>query len=247
MPKDFPTKEPGQYRLNKYIAHCGITSRRKAAELVKAGEIKVNGVVERNPSTLVSEKDKIHYKGKDLNLETNKIYILMNKPKDVITSLSDEKGRKTVIDIIASKIQERIYPVGRLDYKTTGLLLLTNDGDLATKLSHPSHEIPKIYQVHLDKELRNEDMEAIRNGFDLEDGNVEVDWIQFPIEKKLNVINLEIHMGRNRIVRRIFEHFGYKVLKLDRTYYAGLTKKDLPRSWFRHLTEKEVIMLKHFI
>jgi len=235
-----------EIRLNKYIAHCGITSRRKAAELVKNGEISVNDERVTDPFILVTPEDRVSYKGKLLKQQKNLVYILMNKPKDTITSLSDEKGRKTVMDIIDKKVRERVYPVGRLDYKTTGLLLLTNDGDLATKLAHPSHKIPKIYQAKLDKDLSTTDLETIRKGFELDDGPVEVDWIQFPGEEK-NVVNVEIHMGKNRIVRRIFEHFGYEILTLDRIYYAGLTKKDLPRSWFRHLTEKEVIMLKHFI
>ncbi len=239
-------ENPDEIRLNKFIAHCGIAARRKAAELVKNGEITVNGQRVTDPFILVTPEDNVEYKGKLLKMQKNLVYILMNKPKDTITSLSDEKGRRTVIDIIGTKVRERIYPVGRLDYKTTGLLLLTNDGDLATKLAHPSHRVPKIYQVQLDKELSKTDMETIRKGFLLEDGMVEVDWIQFPGEEK-NLINLEIHMGKNRIVRRIFEHFGYEILTLDRIYYAGLTKKDLPRSWFRHLTPKEVIMLKHFI
>jgi len=240
------TPENSVTRLNKYIAHCGVTSRRTAADLVKAGQIKVNDKVEINPSYMVNETDQVSYKGKVLEPESEKFYILMNKPKDVITSVSDDRGRKTVIDIIKSKVPARVYPVGRLDYKTPGLLLLTNDGDLAKKLSHPSHKVPKIYQVTLDKALIPEQLEEIRKGITLDDGPVSVDWIQHPgIED--NIINLEIHMGKNRIVRRIFEHFGYRVKKLDRTYYAGLTKKDLPRSWFRNLTEKEVIMLKHFV
>jgi len=239
-------ENPDEIRLNKFIAHCGIASRRKAADLVKKGDISVNGERITDPFVLITSEDQVTYKGKLLKPQKNLVYILMNKPKDTITSLSDEKGRRTVMDIIGFKVKERIYPVGRLDYKTTGLLLLTNDGDLATKLAHPSHKIPKIYQVKLDKDLSIADMETIRKGFLLEDGMVEVDWIQLPGEEK-NLVNLEIHMGKNRIVRRIFEHFGYEILTLDRIYYAGLTKKDLPRSWFRHLTAKEVIMLKHFI
>lgn len=242
--KNYKEENPG-VRLNKYVAKSGLCSRRKAAELVKAGRIKVNGLVEHNPSYMVKRQDKVTHKDKEIKPETNNVYILMNKPKDVITSLQDERGRRTVMDIIGDKVSERIYPVGRLDYKTTGLLLLTNDGDLAKKLSHPSHEIPKIYQVTLDKDIESQDIESIRKGFTLEDGEVKVDWIQHPSKEK-NIVNLEIHMGRNRIVRRIFEHFGYKVRKLDRTYYAGLTKKDLPRSWFRNLSNKEIIMLKHF-
>lgn len=239
-------ENPREIRLNKFIAHCGIASRRKAAEIVKNGEIKVNGLRVTDPFVLVTADDKVEFRGKLLKMQINLVYVLMNKPKDTITSLSDEKGRRTVMDIIGNKVPERIYPVGRLDYKTTGLLLLTNDGDLATKLAHPSHKVPKVYQVQLDKELSKTDLETIRKGFLLEDGMVEVDWIQFPGNEK-NLVNLEIHMGKNRIVRRIFEHLGYEIKTLDRIYYAGLTKKDLPRSWFRHLTPKEVIMLKHFI
>ena len=233
------------FRLNKYVAHCGITSRRNAAELVKKGLILVNGIPETNPAYTVQPGDVVSYQGKTIEPEAHYVYLLM-KPKDTITSLSDEKGRRTVMDIIGGKVKERIYPVGRLDYKTTGLLLLTNDGDLAKKLSHPSHKVPKIYQAQLDKSLTDEHLEQIRKGFELEDGPVRVNWIRAE-EADPSLIQLEIHVGKNRIVRRIFEHFGYEVKKLDRTYYAGLTKKDLPRSWFRHLTEKEVIMLKHFI
>jgi len=237
-------KSPG-IRLNKFISHCGVTSRRKAAELVKSGKIMVNGKIETNPSYLVQGSDKVSHRGKALTMETDKVYILLNKPKNVITTLRDEKGRKTVMDLLAGKIKERIYPVGRLDGATTGLLLLTNDGILAKKLAHPSHMVPKIYQAELDRELAPEHLEEIRKGFDLDDGPVKVNWIQHPSPNR-NVITMEIHMGRNRIVRRIFAHFGYRVIKLDRTYYAGLTKKDLSRGWFRHLTEKEIIMLRHF-
>ena len=231
-------------RLNKYIAHCGIASRRKAAEFVKQGLVTVNDKVEISPAYIVQVEDIVRYKGKIIKPEENLVYILMNKPKRTITSLSDEKGRKTVMDIVKNKIPERIYPVGRLDYLTTGLLLLTNDGDLTKKLSHPSHNVPKVYQVTLDRELSAKDLKTIEDGFELKDGMVKVDWIR-KVEGK-NIYNLEIHMGKNRIVRRIFEHFDYSVKKLDRIYYAGLTKKGLTRGWFRHLTKKEVIMLKHF-
>ena len=169
----------------------------------------------------------------------------MNKPKNIITSLDDEKGRMTVMDIIKNKVKERIYPVGRLDYPTTGLLLLTNDGDLTKKLSHPSHKVPKVYEVTLDKKIKPSDIEQIKKGFELEDGPVKIDWIKL-VDDSGKILNLEIHMGKNRIVRRIFKHFGYEVIKLDRIYYAGLTKKGLKRGWFRHLTEREIIMLKHF-
>ncbi len=231
-------------RLNKYIAHCGIASRRKTAEYVKQGLVTVNDKVEESPAYIVKEGDIVRFRGKIVKPEENLVYILMNKPKRTITSLSDEKGRKTVMDIVKSKIPERIYPVGRLDYLTTGLLLLTNDGDLTKKLSHPSHNVPKVYQVTLDRDLSTKDLKTIEDGFELKDGMVKVDWIK-KVEGQ-NIYNLEIHMGRNRIVRRIFEHFGYSVKKLDRIYYAGLTKKGLTRGWFRHLTKREVIMLKHF-
>ena len=231
-------------RLNKYIAHCGIDSRRKTAEFVKQGLVTVNGKVEKSPAYVVQEGDIVRYRGKVIKPEENMVYILMNKPKRTITSLNDEKGRKTVMDIVKSKVPERIYPVGRLDYLTTGLLLLTNDGDLTKKLSHPSHNVPKVYQVTLDKELSPKDFKQIEAGFELKDGMVEVDWIRKVDEE--NTYNLEIHMGKNRIVRRIFEHFDYSVRKLDRIYYAGLTKKGLTRGWFRHLTKREIIMLKHF-
>ena len=234
-------------RLNKYIAHAGVCSRRKAAELVKTGKIQVNGSVEMNPSYMVSEKDEVSYNGKKLKPETTKVYILLNKPKNVVTTLSDEKGRRTVIDILKNKVEERIYPVGRLDKATTGLLLLTNDGDLAKKLSHPSHKVQKFYQVTLDKDLSLEDLEKIRMGLILDDGLAEVDGVDHIADNRRNEVGIEIHIGKNRIVRRIFESLGYKVEKLDRTYYAGLTKKDLPRGWSRPLKKQEIIMLKHFI
>lgn len=239
-----PTDEP--MRLNKYIAHAGICSRRAAADLVKKGEISVNGEVETHPAYMVQPTDKVTYNGKKLKPETRFVYILMNKPKDAVTTLSDEKNRRTVMDIIGNKVKERIYPVGRLDRQTTGLLLLTNDGDLAKKLAHPSHEILKFYQVTTDKDVNPEHIKEIAAGLTLEDGATPVDSVDFVKGGKPNEVGIGIHIGRNRIVRRIFEHFGYEVKKLDRVYYAGLTKKDLPRGWFRHLTEKEVIMLKHF-
>lgn len=232
-------------RLNKFIAHCGICARRQAAEYVKQGFVTVNGEVEPNPSYLVQPTDKVTFKGKPVQLEERKVYILMNKPKDVITTASDEKGRKTVLDIIGDKVRERIFPVGRLDRMTSGLLLLTNDGDLAKKLSHPSHKVQKFYLVTLDKPVNVIDLEKIRKGLLLEDGVAEVDGIDY-LEGKKNEVGIELHIGKNRIIRRIFEHLGYEVVKLDRTYYAGLTKKDIGRGHFRHLTEKEVIMLKHF-
>ena len=246
-PAPTANEEEEGMRLNKYIAHCGLCSRRKAAEYVKEGHIKVNGVIEKAPGYLVQEKDEVSYKGKKLTPETQKVYLLLNKPKDTITTLRDEKGRRTVMDVVGKAVKERIFPVGRLDRETVGLLILTNDGDLAKKLSHPSHEVKKVYHAVLDKPLREEDKKKIAKGLQLEDGFAPVDGIDYVKGKDKKEVGIEVHIGRNRIVRRIFAHLGYTVVRLDRTYYAGLTKKDLPRGWHRHLTEQEVIMLKHFI
>lgn len=232
-------------RLSKYVAHCGISARRQAGEYVKQGLVTVNGVVEKNPAYMVQPADQVTYKGNPIKIEDKLVYIIMNKPKDIITTASDEKGRKTVLDLIGDKVQERIFPVGRLDRMTTGLLLLTNDGELAKKLSHPSHKVQKVYHVTLDKILNRVDFERILKGLELEDGPAQVDSLHYAGERK-NEVEIGLHIGKNRIVRRIFEHLGYAIEKLDRTYYAGLTKKDIGRGHFRHLTEKEVIMLKHF-
>jgi 23S rRNA pseudouridine2605 synthase len=233
-------------KLNKYIAHAGICSRRDAGELVKKGKVLVNGEVKLEPWYEVKDEDHILYDGKVVKLEENKIYILLNKPKNTITSLNDDRGRKTVYDIVKNHVEERIYPVGRLDRQTLGLLVLTNDGDLAQKLAHPSHEIQKYYQVTLDKEVSEAHLEQIKAGLELEDGLAPVDGAHY-IKDDPTQVGIKIHIGRNRIVRRIFEHLGYEVKRLDRTLYAGLTKKDLPRGQFRHLTRQEVIMLKHFV
>lgn len=233
-------------RLSKYIAHCGICSRRKANELIKEGKVKINDTVIKEPGHKVLDSDKIYYNNKLVQIVLKKIYVLLNKPKNCITTVSDERGRKTVMDIVGTKIKERIFPVGRLDRPTTGLLLLTNDGDLAKKLAHPSHEVSKVYHVVLDKPLPKEDIIKIKEGLTLEDGLAPVDAVHYLEENNLNKLSIELHIGRNRIVRRIFQHLGCEVIKLDRVYYAGLTKKNLPRGWFRHLTKREVIMLKHF-
>ncbi len=233
-------------RLNKYIAHSGICSRRKAAELVKNGYIKVNGQVEKNPSYMVGDDDKVEYMGKAVIPAKEMYYLLLNKPKNVITTMEDERGRKTVWDIVKEKVDTKIYPVGRLDRNTTGLLLLTNDGELIQKLSHPSSKVKKIYEAVLDKPLEEEHIQAIAKGIQLEDGLAEVDTISYIQELPPNHIGIELHSGKNRIIRRIFEHFGYEVIRLDRVYFAGLTKKDLPRGWSRFLKNKEVVMLKHF-
>tara|TARA_B100000497_G_C7696123_1_gene425349 strand:- start:7098 stop:7805 length:708 start_codon:yes stop_codon:yes gene_type:complete len=233
-------------RLNKYIAHSGLCSRRKAGDLVKEGVVKVNGEIEANPAYEVQKEDKVEYKGRVLRLESKMVYVLMNKPKNTVTTTADEKGRRTVMDIVQKKHKERIYPVGRLDKNTVGLLLLTNDGDLAKKLSHPSHKVTKKYHVVLDKEIPEAHLKQIKDGLILEDGKAEVDDIDWIFDSDNSEVGIEIHIGKNRIVRRIFEHLGYKILKLDRVYYAGLTKKDLPRGWFRDLKPKEIVMLKHF-
>ncbi len=233
-------------RLNKYIAHSGICSRRKAGDLVKNGFIKVNGKIEKDPSIMVTDTDKVEYMGKVVKAVKDNIYLLLNKPKNIITTMEDERGRKTVWDIVQSKVKTKIYPVGRLDRNTTGLLLMTNDGDLIQKLSHPSSKVKKIYEVILDKTLEEEHIEAIDKGIQLEDGLAEVDVITYIPELPPNHIGVQLHSGKNRIIRRIFESLGYEVIRLDRVYFAGLTKKDLPRGWSRFLSSKEVIMLKHF-
>lgn len=234
-------------RLNKYVAHCGVCSRRQAIEYVKGGMVSVNGAVVTEPGVEVQATDRVTFKGQVIKPEERKVYILMNKPRDVITTLSDEKGRKTVMELLKGKVRERIFPVGRLDRNTTGLLLLTNDGDLAEKLSHPSKQVRKIYHAVLDKSLDKKDLERIKNGIDLDDGPIKVDGIDYVDGAPKSEVGIEIHSGRNRIVRRIFEFLGYEVVKLDRVVYAGLTKKDLPRGFWRYLTEREVIMLKHFL
>lgn len=233
-------------RLNKYVAHCGICSRRKAAEYIMQGLVKVNDQLIKEPGHRVLEGDKVYFKGALIEPEVKMVYLLMNKPKNTITTASDEKGRRTVLDLIGNAVDTRIFPVGRLDRETTGLLLLTNDGELTKKLSHPSHKVVKFYQVVLDKPVDPDHINQIRTGITLEDGFVPVDSVDYIANAGKEEVGIEIHIGRNRIVRRIFEHFGYVVQKLERTYYAGLTKKNLPRGKFRHLTEKEVLMLKHF-
>ena len=231
-------------RLNKYIANAGVCSRREADTLIENGEIKVNGKIVSEMGHKVNEGDKIEHNDKLLSLE-KLVYVLLNKPKDFITTTDDPQERRTVMNLVDKACTERIYPVGRLDRMTTGLLLLTNDGEMAKILSHPSHQIRKIYEATLDKPLKPEDMEAIREGFQLDDGPVQVDDIALNVEDD-RIVGLEIHIGRNRIVRRMFEHFGYEVVKLDRVVYAGLTKLDLPRGKWRYLKEKELLRLKRY-
>ncbi|MFT6054307.1 MAG: 23S rRNA pseudouridine2605 synthase [Roseivirga sp.] len=231
-----------EIRLNRYISNSGVCSRREADKLIESGEIKVNDAVVTEMGHKVHPGDRVTHQGKLLKRE-KLVYVLLNKPKDFITTTSDPEGRRTVMDLIKTACEEQIFPVGRLDRATTGLLLFTNDGDLAKKLTHPSHEIKKIYQVTLDKAVSEEDFESILAGVTLEDGQAPVDDLAIvsPDGKSLGI---EIHIGKNRIIRRIFEHLGYKIMKLDRVVYAGLTKKDLPRGKWRFLSEKELSKIK---
>lgn len=245
-PPDKPVKEGDGMRLNKYLAHSGVAARRKADEHIAAGHVKVNGVVVREMGHKIMPGDKVTYMSNEVKPARNLVYVLLNKPKDFVTTTDDEKGRRTVMELVSKATEERIYPVGRLDRATTGLLLFTNDGELAQKLTHPSFGVRKVYAVTLDKPLHPQDLTAIKKGLTLEDGLVQVDDVAYGNEADKKEIGIEIHVGKNRIVRRIFEHLGYEVVKLDRVMYAGLTKKDLPRGRWRHLDEREIIMLKHF-
>ena len=236
----------GTMPLNKYIAHCGFCSRRDAAETVKLGKVKVNGVVITEPGHKVSPKDEVIVNGKKAVVSKNLIYILLNKPKDYITTTDDPHGRKTVLDLISRATPERVYPVGRLDRNTSGVLLFTNDGELAQKLTHPSNEVKKIYAVTLDKPLEKRHFDDILKGIVLEDGPASVDVLAYADSKDKTQLGVEIHSGKNRIVRRIFEHFGYDVKNLDRVMFAGLTKKNVDRGKWRFLNEKEVRELKYF-
>ncbi len=230
--------------LNKFISHCGVCSRRDAAEMVKLGKVKVNNETITEPGHKVSAKDEIKVNGKKVSLAKNLVYILLNKPKDYITTTDDPQKRKTVLDLI--KLKERIYPVGRLDRNTSGVLLLTNDGELSQKLTHPSHEVKKVYHVTLNRPLDKKDFDHILKGIDLEDGSASVDVLAYADVKDKTQLGVEIHSGRNRIVRRIFEHLGYDVKNLDRVMFAGLTKKNVERGKWRFLSEKEVRDLKYF-
>jgi len=236
---------PEKMPLNKYISRAGVCSRREAADLIKAGEVKVNGTVHKEPGYKVVEGDVISYQGNDLEKQEKMVYLLLNKSKDYITTTDDPEGRKTVMDLFTD-VEERIFPVGRLDRNTTGLLLLTNDGNLAQKLSHPKFNNKKVYQVKLDKELEEEHFVEIQKGLELEDGIAQVDSLALTNPENRKEIGIEIHIGKNRIVRRIFEHLGYEVKHLDRVMYAGLTKKNLPRGKWRALSDKELVFLKHF-
>jgi 23S rRNA pseudouridine2605 synthase len=238
-------KLEGQIPLNKYISHSGICGRREAAELVKAGKVHVDGKLVMEPGFKVTLNQEVKLNGKKISLQKNLVYILLNKPKDFITTTTDPHGRHTVLELIKHATNERVYPIGRLDRNTTGVLLLTNDGELTQKLSHPSYEVKKVYEVRLDKPLHKKDFDQILKGVELEDGLVSPDALAYADAKDKSIIGIEIHSGRNRIVRRIFEHLGYDVRNLDRVMYANLTKKNVERGKWRFLTEKEVRLLKY--
>ena len=232
-----------QIRLNKFMANSGICSRREADEKIAAGEVTVNDVVVTELGTKINRDDVVKIGDKVVTPE-RKCYVLLNKPKDCVTTSDDPNGRLTVLDVVKGACQERIYPVGRLDRNTTGVLLLTNDGELASKLTHPKFVKKKIYHVWTDKDITEEDMQRIADGIELEDGEIHADAISYANDTDRNQAGIEIHSGRNRIVRRIFEHLGYRVTKLDRVYFAGLTKKNLPRGRWRYLTQEEVNFLR---
>lgn len=239
--------DDGLIRLNRYIANAGICSRRKADELIEAGVISVNGEVVAELGAKVDPmKDVVRYNGETLKRE-KMVYVLLNKPKDYITTTDDPQERRTVMQLVDKASRERIYPVGRLDRNTTGLLLMTNDGELAEKLSHPRNNVIKIYNIELDKSLTQGDLNKIGFGVELEDGVIKPDVISYVTGGTKREIGIQIHSGKNRIVRRIFEHLGYEVVKLDRVIYANLTKKDLTRGRWRYLEEKEIIQLKHLM
>ena len=241
--KDILTDPNEPIRLNKYLANAGVCSRREADEFITNGAVKVNDEVITELGTKIHRNDKVTFNDQPISLE-RKVYVLLNKPKDCVTTSDDPQGRLTVMDIVRSAASERIYPVGRLDRNTTGVLLLTNDGDLASKLTHPKFIKKKIYHVWLDKDIPEEDLAKIAEGVELEDGEIHADAISYANETDKNQVGIEIHSGRNRIVRRIFEFLGYRVTKLDRVYFAGLTKKNLPRGRWRYLTQQEVNMLR---
>ena len=241
---EMPVYDPEEaIRLNKFMANAGVCSRRASDELIQQGLVKVNGNVVTELGTKITHSDVVEYNDKVVVLES-KCYILLNKPKDCVTTSDDPNGRKTVMDLVKGACEERIYPVGRLDLNTTGVLLLTNDGDLASKLTHPQYVKKKIYQVWVDKAITEEHMQQIADGIMLEDGEIHADAISYVSPTDRKQAGIEIHSGKNRIVRRIFESLGYKVVKLDRVYFAGLTKKGLKRGDWRFLTEMEVNMLR---
>ena len=241
--KDVLTDPDEPIRLNKFLANAGICCRREADEFITAGVVSVNGVVVTELGTKVKRTDEIKFHDQPVNIE-RKVYVLLNKPKDCVTTSDDPQERKTVMDFVKGACKERIYPVGRLDRNTTGVLLLTNDGDLASKLTHPKYLKKKIYHVYCDKNVTKADLDQIVSGITLDDGEIHADAVSYASETDKSQVGIEIHSGKNRIVRRIFEALGYRVIKLDRVYFAGLTKKGLRRGDWRYLTEQEVNMLR---
>jgi 23S rRNA pseudouridine2605 synthase len=238
----FNSEKPAGIRLNKYLSNAGVCSRREADKHIADGHVKVNGKLVKTLGEKIPPDAKVEFNGQVIQGEKN-VYILLNKPKDVVTTMDDPEGRRTVFDLIKHAVTERVYPVGRLDRNSTGLLLLTNDGDLTQRLLHPKYNKKKIYHAGLDKPLTKQDMEAINHGIELEDGFIQADALAYVDDSKTE-IGIEIHSGKNRIVRRIFAHLNYKVKKLDRVYFAGLTKKNLPRGKYRKLEPSEINMLK---
>jgi 23S rRNA pseudouridine2605 synthase len=246
MTENKKSKYPGrtpEIRLNKYIANAGICSRRQADQYILAGLVSINGKIIDKLGTKVLPGDKVSFNKKIIRDE-KKVYILMNKPKDCVTTVDDPAAKFTVMDILGRKFAERVYPVGRLDRNTTGVLLLTNDGELTQKLTHPSYNKKKVYHVFLDKKFTHEAMVKLTKGLVLDDGYIRPDQVNYADNADKSQVGIELHSGKNRIVRRIFEALGYKILKLDRVYFAGLTKKGLNRGQWRFLTEKEINMLK---
>lgn len=239
-----PSFNEDEIRLNKYLSNAGVCSRREADVLIQTGVVSINGVVVTELGYKVKKGDAVQYDGETINAETKR-YVLLNKPKDFITTMDDPWGRKTVMGLVFKACKERIYPVGRLDRDTTGLLLFTNDGDLAKKLTHPRYEAKKIYQVETNRPVTTEHLQELMEGVELDDGLIKCDKAEYVKDgHSAREVGVEIHSGKNRIVRRMFEKLGYEVVKLDRVQFASLTKKDLPRGFYRHLTEKEVAFLK---
>ena len=241
--KTAPTLLPDKIRLNRFISNSGLCSRRDADEHIRNGLVSVNGKITTDLATKVSPKDDVKYRNKKLTAE-KKVYILMNKPKDYVTTVEDPHAEKTVLDILGPKLKERVYPVGRLDKATTGVLLLTNDGDLTKKLTHPKYKRRKIYHVFLDRVVIQNDLVKLSEGIDLDGTVVVADAVSYVDAEDKSQIGIELHSGQNRVVRRVFEKLGYNVKKLDRVYFAGLTKKNVPRGKWRFLSDKEIIMLK---
>ena len=241
-----PARPPEEIRLNRYIAGSGLCSRREADEIIQNGFISVNGKLVKDLGTKVTPDDDVRYKGKKLSSE-KKVYILMNKPAGYVTTVEDPHAEHTVIELVKDACPQRIYPVGRLDKDTTGILLLTNDGELTKRLTHPKYERKKIYHVFLDKPVTKADLSKLAEGIQLEGETISADAVAYADPDDKTQIGIELHSGQNRVIRRLFESLGYRVKKLDRVYFAGLTKKNLPRGKWRFLTQKELVMLKRGI